>query len=140
MSIAAIKIMQKQLALNDTEYRDLLEKTTGVRSAKELDAEQQKKVLAAMYSLQRKRSSVKTKTPAESKIWSLWYELKGYLTQEQQTIEYLTGIVRNVTSSSINSRFPDFGKLDKKQTYKTIEALKSRIEYEKQLLANTVPF
>ena len=35
---------------------------------------------------------------------------------------------------------PDFGKLDKKQTYKTIEALKSRIEYEKQLLANTVPF
>ena len=29
----------------------------------------QKKVLAAMYSLQRKRSSAKTKTPAESKIW-----------------------------------------------------------------------
>ena len=140
MSIAAIKIKQKELALTDSEYRDLLEKTAGVRSAKNLTEEQQKKVLSVMYALQKKHTFSKAKTPAESKIWSLWYELKGYLASEQQTTEYLAGIVRNVTSSSINSRFPDFGKLDRKQTYKTIEALKSRIEYEKQLLAHTVPF
>lgn len=37
--LAVIHITQKELNLSDKEYRDTLEKVTGVRSAKELDKE-----------------------------------------------------------------------------------------------------
>ena len=139
MSIAAIKIMQKQLNLSDRNYRDLLYKVTGFRSAKSLDETQQRAVLAAMYQLKRDREK-QPKTPAEAKAWSLWFELKDYLGSDQQSIKYFAGFVSHIKKIKLSGSHLSLADLTPRELHKLIEALKSRIEYEKQLLENTVPF
>ena len=139
MSIAAIKIMQKQLNLSDRNYRDLLYNVTGFRSAKSLDEMQQRAVLAAMYQLKRDREK-QPKTPAEAKAWSLWFELKDYLGSDQQSIKYFAGFVSHIKQVNLTGSHLSLKTLTPRELHKLIEALKSRIEYEKQLLENTVPF
>ncbi len=43
--LAAIHIVKKELALSDQQYRDILEKVTGVRSAKDLDDKEFRKAM-----------------------------------------------------------------------------------------------
>ena len=51
MSVAAIKIMQKELNLSDSDYRELLHNVTGCRSAKSLDETQQRAVFSCDVSI-----------------------------------------------------------------------------------------
>jgi len=43
--LALIHIIKKELALSDTEYRDILQEVTGVQSAKELDEEKFRRLM-----------------------------------------------------------------------------------------------
>ena len=139
MSVAAIKIMQKELNLSDSGYRELLHNVTGFRSAKLLDEKQCKAVLARMYQLKRECEK-QPKTPAEAKAWSLWFELKDYLRSDQQSIKYFAGFVSHIKPVNLNGSHLSLKNFNKAELHKLIEALKARIEYEKQLLENIVPF
>lgn len=141
MSLAAIHILKKELALSDREYRELLFDSGGVTSAKFLDADGDRAVMAALYTLRdRKRAAAasRTKSPAERKIWQLWYQLKVMLPFSEQNVKYLYGIVKKATDLSDLS---DLSELKPGECYKAIEALKLRIAYEERRKpTDEVPF
>ena len=75
MSLAAIHIAKKELALTDAEYRAILREVAGVDSAKYLDAAGDRAVMARLYALRDERRGAapkRVKTPTERKIWRLW--------------------------------------------------------------------
>ena len=75
MSLAAIHIAKKELALTDAEYRTILQQVASVSSAKYLDAAGDRAVMARLYALRDERrgaAAKRVKTPAERKIWALW--------------------------------------------------------------------
>lgn len=121
-SIAAIKIAQKEAGLDDPTYRALLHRLTGVTSATMLNPQQRKKVFAEI----RKRIHVE-KTPAEKKLWALWYDLKKYLPEEEHKVRYLIGFINRLTDREINK----VSDLTPAERVKAIEALKLRIVEEK---------
>lgn len=122
MSIAAIKIAQKEAGMSDELYRDLLFRLTGRRSSKELNETQQRLVLDEL----RSRASGRVKTPAEAKIWALWYSFKPLLPIQQQRTAYLVGIVRKVACRESIQTADDFATLTPQEAYKAIEALKTK--------------
>lgn len=143
MSVAAIKITQKDLKLSDSEYRKLLLDVAGVHSATALDEDGQKAVLQAMYKIKyQRKQALKTrhKSPAESKIWQLWFELKDYLEPQQRNAGYFAGFVSHIGPVRLVGKTLYFDKLSKSELHKTIEALKHRINYEKEQLKQSVPF
>lgn len=131
MSIAAIKIAQKEAGISDELYRDLLFRLTGRRSSKELNETQQRLVLDEL----RSRASGRVKTPTEAKIWALWYSFKYLLPIQQQRTTYLVGIVRKVAGRKSIRTASDFATLSPGEAYKVIEALK-----EKSSQINPPPF
>mgnify|MGYP000702436992 CR=1 FL=1 len=77
MNLAAIHIRAKEAGLDDAAYRDLLLRVAGVRSAKELDEDQylavMREIWARINAQNSRRRAPRKKSPAESKIWALWY-------------------------------------------------------------------
>ena len=146
MSLAAIHIAKKELALTDAEYRALLRETAGVDSAKYLDAAGIRTIMARLNALRARRTLARTKTPAERKIWALWLGseddpgLRFYLPQAERTVAYLLGFVRRASGNQNILEADDFATLTRNQVYHTIEALKSRIEQEQKSIAKEVPF
>ena len=133
MNLAAIHIRAKEAGLDDAAYRDLLLRVAGVRSAKELDEDQylavMREIWARINAQNSRRRAPRKKSPAESKIWALWYAVKGYLPQEEQTAAYLMGIVCRVLRRSGlgTDALPD---LTAGESHKVIEALKQRLKQE----------
>ena len=75
MSLAAIHIAKKELALTDAEYCAILWETAGVDSVKHLDAAGDRAVMARFNALRdewRMATLKRIKTPTERKIWRLW--------------------------------------------------------------------
>ena len=149
MSLAAIHIAKKELALTDAEYRAILREVAGVDSAKYLDTAGDRAVMARLYALrdERRGAAVKrAKTPAERKIWALWLGsdddpgLRFYLPQAERTVAYLLGFVRRASGNQKIWEADDLASLTRKQASQTIEALKSRIEQEQKSIAREVPF
>ncbi len=149
MSLAAIHIAKKELALTDAEYRTILQQVAGVSSAKYLDTAGDRAVMARLYALrdERRGAAVKrAKTPAERKIWALWLGsnddpgLRFYLPQAERTVAYLLGFVRRASGNQKILEADDLASLTRKQAYHAIEALKSRIEQEQKNIAREVPF
>ena len=139
MSLAAIHILKKELGLSDTEYRTILRDTAGVASAAQLD----RAVMSRLYSLRdasRQTAVRPAKTPTEAKIWALWYELKGYLPKQEQTLAYLLGFVRRAAGNQDVKEAGDLAGLTGKESYNVIEALKRRLEQERATVAQEVPF
>ncbi len=149
MSLAAIHIAKKELALTDAEYRTILQQVAGVSSAKYLDTAGDRAVMARLYALrdERRGAAVKrAKTPAERKIWALWLGsddapgLRFYLPQAERTVAYFLGFVRRASGNQKIWEADDLASLTRKQAYHTIEALKSRLEQEQKNIAREVPF
>lgn len=149
MSLAAIHIAKKELAMTDAEYRTILQQVAGVSSAKYLDTAGDRAVMARLYALrdERRGAAVKrAKTPAERKIWALWLGsnddpgLRFYLPQAERTVAYLLGFVRRASGNQKILEADDLASLTRKQAYHAIEALKSRIEQEQKNIAREVPF
>ena len=143
MSLAAIHILKKELGLSDTEYRTILRDTAGVASAAQLDEIGDRAVMSRLYSLRdasRQTAVRPAKTPTEAKIWALWYELKGYLPKQEQTLAYLFGFVRRAAGNQDVKEAGDLAGLTGKESYNVIEALKRRLEQERATVAQEVPF
>lgn len=143
MSIAAIKIAQKQLGLSDAEYRAILHDVAGVSSATQLDADGDRAVMRRLYAIRDERAAAtptRAKTPTEAKIWKLWYEIKGYLPEPEQTVDYLFGFIRRASGNVSIKQGDDIADLTKQQAYHTIEALKYRLAQEEQHARKEVPF
>ncbi len=143
MSIAAIKILQKQLALSDAEYRAILREVAGVSSATQLDADGDRAVMRRLYSILDARRPIETpppKTPTEAKIWALWYDIQGYLPEPERTVAYLLGFIRRASGNPAIKVATDIATLTKQQAYHTIEALKYRLAQEQQQARKEVPF
>lgn len=143
MSLAAIHILKKELGLSDTEYRTILRDTAGVASAAQLDEIGDRAVMSRLYSLRdasRQTAVRPAKTPTEAKIWALWYELKGYLPKQEQTLAYLLGFVRRAAGNQDVKEAGDLAGLTGKESYNVIEAQKRRLEQERATVAQEVPF
>ena len=143
MSLAVIHILKKELGLSDTEYRTILRDTAGVASAAQLDEIGDRAVMSRLYSLRdasRQTAVRPAKTPTEAKIWALWYELKGYLPKQEQTLAYLLGFVRRAAGNQDVKEAGDLAGLTGKESYNVIEALKRRLEQERATVAQEVPF
>ena len=149
MSVAAIKILQKELGLTDAEYRAILREVAGVDSAKHLDAAGDRAVMARLYALRDERRGAapkRVKTPTERKIWRLWLGreddpgLRSYLPQPERTVAYLLGFVRRASGNQKIQEACDLACLTRQQAYHTIEALKSCLEQERKSIAREVPF
>lgn len=149
MSLAAIHIAKKELALTDAEYRAILREVAGVSSAKYLDAAGDRAVMARLCALRDERRGAapkRVKTPTERKIWRLWLGseddpgVRSYLPQPERTVAYLLGFVRRASGNQKIQEADDLAGLTRKQAYHTIEALKSRLEQERKSIAREVPF
>lgn len=136
MQISAIKIEQKKRGISDEDYRALLARETGKTSSTQLTDEERKRVYVAMTRPMQRPAATTSKTPAEAKIWALWYQLKPFLCEEERNFNYLMGFVRRVTG---NNTVAKLCYLSSKEEYLTIEALKQRIDYEEKRMKD-VPF
>ena len=149
MSLAAIHILRKELGLTESEYRAILREVAGVESAKYLDESGDRAVMARLYAIRderRKSEKSRVKSPAERKIWALWLGgddrpgLRNYLPAQDRTANYLLGFVRRASGNSAITKAADLSSLTGKEAYRTIEALKLRLEHEREKVAQEVPF
>ena len=132
MKIAAIKIEQKKLGLSDLKYRQILNDVAGVDSAKFLNPGDVIKVYRKMHSMATANSR------AARYFWVLWKELQPYLESAERSGAWVCGFIRRATSV----RLDDLTCLDELapgDMHKAIEAIKNRLEYEKEKMAD-VPF
>ena len=149
MSLAAIHILWKELGLTESEYRAILREVAGVESARYLDESGDRAVMARLYALgdeRREAAKSRVKSPAERKIWALWlggYDrpgLRSYLPAQDRTANYLLGFVRRASGNAAITKVADLSALTGKEAYRTIEALKLRLEHEREKFAREVPF
>ena len=124
VSIAAIKIAQKDAGLPDAEYRELLRRIAGVESSTLLTPEQRVKVYVAIK--KRSPSAPSSNSPLVSKLFGLFYQLKPTMPPIRNQIAWLLGCVAKANHldappRSLNDATPQ-------QLVKTIEALKQRLK------------
>ena len=122
MNLAAIHIRAKEAGLDRETYCALLFRVAGVRSAKELDEEQYKAVMHELRSIINGK-----KTPAEAKLWAVWYnELCPLLQPHQRNVHYLAGIIeRRLARRVLDGERLLTALLDPAELHTAIEALKS---------------
>ena len=149
MSLAAIHIIKKELALTESEYRAILREVAGVESAKYLDESGDRAVMARLYAIRderREAAKSRVKSPAERKIWALWLGgddrqgLRSYLPKPERTVAYLLGFVRRASGNSNITEASDLSTLTGREAYITIEALKFRLSQEQEKMRKEVPF
>ena len=134
MSIKAIHTLKTKLRLSDADYRALLQREAGVASSRDLTPEGDKAVMTALRSMERGPQQTGAKSPAEAKIWALWYAIKPYLPEAERTVPYLLGIVSRVIGRKVQST-GNFPRFTAKENYKIIEALKARLKQEDHALS-----
>jgi phage gp16-like protein len=105
-ALAKIHVAKKQLDLDETEYRDLLQEVTGVRSAKDLDEAGLSKVLKALQSLGFKANSSTKLSPKTrdkpspdrlDKIRAMWIELGKQGVVRNPSEDALAAFVKQLT-------------------------------------------
>jgi len=141
MSIKAIHTLKGKLGMSDADYRDLLMREAGVSSSRDLTPEGDKAVMAALRSMERGPQPTGVKSPAEAKIWALWYAIKPYLPEAERTVPYLLGICGRVVGYRIPGT-DTLPRLSGQEKYKIIEALKARLKQEEWTFSQKtgVPF
>lgn len=140
MQISAIKIEQRNRGISDELYRSLLMRVTGKSSSKDLSDDERKRVYVEMTRGGSKPVEAAPKAATASKIWALWYDLKGYLPERERTVSYLLGFVRRASGNEQIKDAAGLSLLSPKEAYRTIEALKSRLEQEVNQINKEVPF
>ena len=132
MKIAAIKIEQKKLGLSDLKYRQILNDVAGVDSARFLAPGDIIKVYRKMHNMATAHSR------AARYFWVLWKELQLYLESAERTGAWICGFIRRATQVQLED-LTSLDDLAPGDMHKAIEAIKHRIEYEKEKMAD-VPF
>ena len=132
MKIAAIKIEQKKLGLSDLKYRQILNDIAGVDSARFLAPGDIIKVYRKMHNMASANSR------AARYFWVLWTELQTYLKSAECSGAWICGFIRRATSVNLED-LTCLDELAPGDMHKAIEAIKNRIEYEKEKMAD-VPF
>jgi len=143
MGLAAIHILKNELALTDAEYREVLRHAAGVASAKLLDEDGSRAVMRALYTIRDQRRAAekeRPKSPAERKVWGLWYKLKGYLPEEKRNAAYLAGFAERFGPVKRSGGNVSFELFEARRMQQFIEALKRRLDAEQGRLAAEVPF
>lgn len=132
MKIAAIKIEQKKLGLSDLKYRQILNDVAGVDSARFLAPGDIIKVYRRMHNMATANSR------AARYFWVLWKELQTYLESAERSGAWICGFIRRAAAVQLED-LTCLDELAPAEIHKAIEAIKHRIEYEKDKMAN-VPF
>jgi len=130
-TVAAIKIAQKEAGLDDSEYRKILYRVAGVGSCTLLDAAQSRQVLSEIR--KKIRKPAQDKSPAERKIWALWYDLRRSLPEVERSSEYLIGFAIKANGGHEQCSVTRLDQLSARQAQRLIEALKRRIAEEKNI-------
>lgn len=142
MNLAAIHIRAKEAGLDREAYCALLFRVAGVRSAKELDDEQYKAVMRELRSVINAKKApreTRKKTPAEAKLWAVWYnELCPLLQPHQRNVHYLAGIIEKRISRNILSGDDLLTSLlDSSELHALIEAVKNAANSRKSIQRGT---
>lgn len=116
--LAVIHIVKKELALSDDEYRDILEKVTGVRSARDLDEQGFRKLMnhfarSGYYRINREGMTIRQKIY----IKHLFDDLKW------STQHFANFLKKYYKKENID-------KLTKKEASKVIESLKNILKHD----------
>lgn len=128
-TVAAIKIAQKQAGMSDQEYRQILYRVAGVGSCTMCTADQRRRVLDE---IRKSRKPAQEKSPAERKIWALWYDLRRYLPEVDHSVAYLIGMAVKANGGQEKCQVKRLDQLSPRQSQRLIEALKQRIIEEKR--------
>lgn len=122
--LAMLHIAKKELALDDETYRDLLERVTGRRSARDMSAAELGKCIDELKTrgFRPKRKAPRSSDPHVRKIWALWRQLgdDGHLRSPDRPA--LRAFVKRMTGVEN----PDW--LTQAQANTVIEALKAWLE------------
>ena len=142
MNLAAIHIRAKEAGLDREAYCALLFRVAGVRSAKELDEEQYKAVmreLRAVVNTKKAPRETRKKTPAEAKLWAVWYnELCPLLQPHQRNVHYLAGIIeRRISRNILSGDDLLTSLLDSSELHASIEAVKNAANSRKSIQRGT---
>lgn len=142
MNLAAIHIRAKEAGLDREAYCALLFRVAGVRSAKDLDEEQYKAVMLELRSVINTKKApreTRKKTPAEAKLWAVWYnELCPVLQPHQRNVHYLAGIIEKRISRNILSGDDLLTSLlDSSELHASIEAVKNAANSRKSIQRGT---
>ena len=133
MNPVAIQIMRRQLGLSDNRYRELLNRTGGVSSSKNLTDAAAKKVYKEMCRM------AQASTPAARYVWVLWTQLQPFLPAKERNGTYLAGWIRRCAPMSDLADLSDLSDQTPATLHKVIESLKIRLDSEKIKMAD-VPF
>lgn len=117
--LAVIHIVKKELDLSDSEYRDILEKTAGVRSAKDLDAKGFRKLMHYFVRSRHYRAGRDTITLRQKMF------IKHLQVQAGWNDEHLTNFLKKYYKKEMLDTFT------KKEASKVIESLKNVIKHQK---------
>lgn len=136
--IAKIHIAKKELAMEEDDYRAVLERVSGKTSCRDLTVPKLNKVLEEMKNLGFKQSTKSKRIgsrklsddPQAKKIRAMWLELRdmGALTDPSE--KALLAFVKRMTGADA------FEWLDSKQTNTVINALRGWIEREEEKNGN----
>ena len=124
VSIAAIKIAQKDAGLPDAEYRELLQRIAGVSSSKELTPAQRVMVYVAIK--KHTPNAPSANSPLVSKLIAVFHQLKPSLPPIRNDIAWLLGFIAK--ANHLDAPPKAFSALTPAQLVKTIEALKRRLK------------
>lgn len=117
--LAVIHIVKKELGLSDQEYRDALEKVTGVRSAKELDDTSFRKLMNYFARSKYYRTSQD----------GLTFRQKLFIKNLQQQLHWHEAHFVNFLKKYYKKAAVD--DLTKKEASKVIESLKNILQHQK---------
>lgn len=118
--LAVIHIVKKELNLSDEEYRDILEKAAGVRSAKDLDDSQFRKLMNYFVRSRHYRISPD----------GLTIRQKLFIKYLAQEIGWENGHLDNFIRKYYHKTH--LGDLSKKEAMKVIESLKQVKEHQRE--------
>ncbi len=133
MNPVAIQIMRRQLGLSNARYRELLNRTGGVSSSKELTDASAKKVYKEMCRM------AQASTPSARYVWVLWTRLQPFLPAKERNGAYLVGFIRRCSPTAGIADLTQLSCLSAAELHKVIESLKVRLDNEKKKIAD-VPF
>lgn len=151
--IKLIHTLKGRAGVSDPEYRTILRDVAGVTSSKDLDPVRSQIVVTILRGIGNHRAALAaqgggiippdngggenkpSKSPAERKIWGLWYKLQPFLQDCDRTSLYLVGFIEKATEKEwipnlVQGKKVNLAALDGRQRHKVIEALKIRIKYE----------
>ena len=117
--LAVIHIVKKELGLTDQQYRDILEKTTGVRSAKELDDKGFRRLMHYFVRSRHYRDSRDSITLRQKMFIRHLFEEAGW------SSEHFMNFLGKYYKKS------DLDRFSKKEAGKVIESLKNIIKHRK---------